>query len=113
MPCCWVTLIDVVTLDIAARLMIDLKIRPDLVARNKTVPINTSPETVLQPLVRAQAGCPFRFKIAARDDDGDVVRCRFASGQDDCGGVCGALENAGAQLDTVSDHDTVSSTSRL
>lgn len=79
--------------------MIDLRERSDL---NKTIPINTSPETSLQPVTRTQAGCPFRLKITSKDEDGDTVRCRFATGVENCGGVCGSLQAAGAMIDSVS-----------
>jgi hypothetical protein len=39
------------------------------------------------------------MKIDFQDEDNDKVVCRFATGVAECGGICGALESAGATID--------------
>ena len=71
----------------------------DLRTRTDTGKINNSPRATLSGLRRIQKDCEFSMKIPFQDEDSDTVRCRFAIGTDECGGVCGALENVGFKLD--------------
>ena len=85
---------------------VDLRTRPD----NST--INSSPTSGTAPIIRLQQSCTYTLPIHVDDPDGDVVRCRWAQNgapdkiiddpsfsNDECGGVCEALE--GAILDNV------------
>ncbi len=61
--------------------------------------VNSSPQTTSTPIVRLQQGCDHTIRIPAQDPDQDVVRCRWATGNE-CGQVCQTLP--GATIDQVS-----------
>ncbi|CAG2199001.1 unnamed protein product [Mytilus edulis] len=52
----------------------------------------------MQPFVTVNKNCamPYALRIPVHDEDGDVVRCRWATNSitDECGGVCNILRNS-------------------
>ena len=56
--------------------------------------INSSPRAITSPVVRLQAGCTTTIALAVNDPDGDVVRCRWGSNSNECGGVCNEFPEA-------------------
>lgn len=80
---------------------VDLRTRPD------NGRINSSPTSGTSPIIRVQQHCTYTLPIHADDPDGDDVRCRWAEkggtdkivedlsfANDECGGVCQALQDA-------------------
>ncbi|KAK3612247.1 hypothetical protein CHS0354_039529 [Potamilus streckersoni] len=46
----------------------------------------------MQPILRLPQGCQYTITIPVYDYDGDIVRCRKASrNEDECGGICDAF----------------------
>ena len=71
----------------------------NLTRRADTGQINSSPVSASIPIVRVQSGCSQVIRIPVEDPDGDVVRCRWATGSNECGGICHAFKHA--DLDEV------------
>ena len=65
--------------------------------RSDTGRINSTPRTISTPLLRLQANCNHKIRIPVTDPDNDIVRCRWAVGSTECGGICGGFP--GAELD--------------
>ncbi|XP_072021341.1 integrin beta-like protein A [Amphiura filiformis] len=55
---------------------------------------NSSPRSAVTPIVRLQHGCNHTLVIPTNDPDGDIVRCRWAEGSDECAGVCKTFPNS-------------------
>ena len=70
-----------------------------LTRRNDTRNINSSPRAITSPVIRLQHGCNHTLPIAVSDPDGDIVRCRWAVGSSECGGICNRFP--GALLDST------------
>ena len=68
--------------------------------RNDTGRINSTPRAITSPVLRLQANCNHTIRIPVTDPDNDIVRCRWAVGDDECGGICGGFP--GADLDPES-----------
>ena len=68
-----------------------------LTKRNDTGRINSSPRVLPTPPLRLQQGCTYTIPLPVSDPDNDIVRCRWAVG-DECKGVCNKFP--GAILDT-------------
>ena len=71
----------------------------NLTRRADTGQINSSPVSASIPIIRVQSGCSQVIRIPVEDPDGDVVRCRWATGSNECGGICHAFKHA--DLDEV------------
>ncbi|XP_053400635.1 uncharacterized protein LOC123559098 [Mercenaria mercenaria] len=56
--------------------------------------INSSPTAEIMPIIRLQYGCSHIIKIPVQDPDNDVVRCRLAKGEEECGDVCSGFPNS-------------------
>lgn len=63
----------------------------DLRRRSDNGKINSSPLSATSPIIRLQLGCSYSIPVHTDDPDGDIVKCRWASGSSECGGVCNAL----------------------
>ncbi|XP_052078414.1 integrin beta-like protein B isoform X2 [Mytilus californianus] len=87
--CCWISLV------VGSGSWV-LLATADLSVRQDTGKINTSPVSVMQPIVRFKYGCSYSLRIPVQDDDGDIVKCRWANNTE-CYAVCEALP--GAELD--------------
>ena len=61
--------------------------------RNDTGRINSTPRAITSPVLRLQAGCNHTIRIPVTDPDNDIVRCRWAVGNE-CGGICGGFPGA-------------------
>ena len=61
--------------------------------RNATNMINSTPRTSVDPVIHVQAGCTHRIVLPVHDPDGDIVRCRWASGKE-CSGICDKIPGA-------------------
>ncbi|XP_015762912.1 PREDICTED: uncharacterized protein LOC107341958 [Acropora digitifera] len=61
----------------------------NLTVRDDTGRMNTSPVTTMTPIVRLKFGCNHTIFIPVTDADNDEVRCRWATGYGECGGICG------------------------
>ena len=61
--------------------------------------INSTPRAVTPPGIRLQEGCNHTIPIAVSDPDDDIIRCRWAEGNE-CGGICNQFP--GAELDSYS-----------
>ena len=72
-----------------------------LVRRNDTGKINSTPRAITSPVLRIQEGCNHTITIPVTDPDGDIVRCRWAVG-DECAGICGGFPGAILDRDTCS-----------
>ena len=77
-----------------------LSTRLSLVKRNDTGRINSTPRAITAPVIRLQEGCNHTLALAVSDPDGDDVRCRWASTNLECGGICSTFP--GAVLDSAS-----------
>ena len=64
-----------------------------LVRRNDTGKINSTPRAITSPVLRIQEGCNHTITIPVTDPDDDIVRCRWAVG-DECAGICGGFPGA-------------------
>ena len=71
-----------------------LTTRLSLTTRSDIGRINSTPRAVTSPVIRLQSGCTHSIPIAVSDSDGDTVRCRWASGSTECGGICSAFPGA-------------------
>lgn len=71
-----------------------------LIPRNDTGVINSTPRATTSPVIRLQQGCNHTIQIPVTDPDDDVIKCRWADGTSECGGVCNGF--SGAKLDTDS-----------
>ena len=72
-----------------------------LIRRNDTGKINSTPRAITSPVLRIQEGCNHTITIPVTDPDGDIVRCRWAVGQE-CSGICGGFPGAILDRDTCS-----------
>ena len=70
-----------------------------LTRRNDTGRINSTPRAITSPVIRIQESCNHTIRIPVTDPDDDIVRCRWAVG-DECGGICSRFP--GAILDNMS-----------
>ena len=68
--------------------------------RNDTGCINSTPRAITSPVLRLQENCNYKIRIPVTDPDNDIVRCRWAVGYDECGGIC--CEFPGTDLDPES-----------
>ncbi|KAK7073546.1 hypothetical protein SK128_016753 [Halocaridina rubra] len=65
-----------------------------LVPRSDTGTINSTPRAITSLNLRLLAGCNHTIAIPVTDPDNDIVRCRWATGSNECGSVCNAFPNA-------------------
>ncbi|XP_071124120.1 uncharacterized protein [Mytilus edulis] len=94
--CCWISTL------VVGRGSWILLVTANLSIRNDTGKINTSPISAMQPIVRFKYGCSYSLTIPVQDDDGDIVKCRWAnimnnmnhSQSNECYGVCEAFPGA-------------------
>ena len=91
--CCWISL------NSGGRSW-SLSTTVNLTRRADTGQINSSPVSTSMPIIRVQSGCSQVIRIPMEDPDGDVVRCRWATGSNECGGICHAFTEH-ADLDEV------------
>ena len=70
-----------------------------LARRSGANTINSTPRTSVDPVIRVQAGCTHRIVLPVHDPDGDIVRCRWASGRE-CSGICNQISGATLEPDT-------------
>ena len=68
--------------------------------RNDTGSIKSTPRAITSPVLRLQANCNHTIRIPVTDPDNDIVRCRWAVGDAECGGICDGFP--GADLDPES-----------
>ncbi|CAG2199744.1 Delta-like protein B,Fibropellin-1,Fibropellin-3,Neurogenic locus protein delta,Protein crumbs homolog 1,Sushi, nidogen and EGF-like domain-containing protein 1,Protein jagged-1,Protein eyes shut,Delta-like protein 1,Protein jagged-1a,Neurogenic locus notch homolog protein 2,Protein crumbs,Neurogenic locus notch homolog protein 4,Sushi, von Willebrand factor type A, EGF and pentraxin domain-containing protein 1,Protein crumbs homolog 2,Neurogenic locus Notch protein,Neurogenic locus notch homolog protein 1 len=69
----------------------------NLTVRSDTGLINSPPSFAMQPVVRLKQSCSYSIKIPVIDEDGDFVKCRWAtdsSGVNECGDACSGLSNS-------------------
>ena len=71
-----------------------------MATRNDTGRINSTPRAITSPGLRLQENCSYTIRIPVTDPDNDIVRCRWAMGNAECGGICGGFQ--GAYLDPES-----------
>ena len=71
-----------------------LTTRLSLTTRSDIGRINSTPRAVTSPVIRLQSGCTHSIPLAVSDPDGDTVRCRWANGSTECGGICSAFPGA-------------------
>ena len=64
-----------------------------LARRNDTGEINSTPRAIMSPVLRIQEGCNHTIRIPVTDPDDDIVRCRWAVG-DECAGICNGFPGA-------------------
>jgi len=70
----------------------------NLAPRSDTGQINSPPYAFSLPTLRLQSGCNHAIPMTVSDPDGDIVRCRWAVG-DECKSICNAIP--GATLNSV------------
>ena len=63
----------------------------NLAVRRDTKKINSSPISATSPVFQLQQHCSYSLPVLTNDPDGDTVKCRWAKGFDECGGVCGEI----------------------
>ncbi|XP_062507621.1 integrin beta-like protein C [Corticium candelabrum] len=85
--CCWIRLLSGGS-SWSVQTEIDLRRRSD------NGKINSSPISATSAIIRLQNGCSYNIPIHTDDPDGDTVKCRWASGSSECGGVCNAVSGA-------------------
>ncbi|KAL4233879.1 hypothetical protein ACF0H5_008553 [Mactra antiquata] len=71
-----------------------LLITVDLTPRLDNGFINSSPTVDYPPVVNLQYGCKHSIIFPIYDVDGDIIRCRWASGKNECDSVCRETYNA-------------------
>jgi hypothetical protein len=71
----------------------------DWTRRNDTNRINSTPRAITSPIIRIQEGCNHTIALAVSGPDDDIMRCRWAVGTTECGGICNQF--SGAELDPV------------
>lgn len=91
--CCWINELGATDLKYSIQTSGSLNVRQD------TGKVNSSPVSATSPIVRLQWNCSYSLDIVTDDPDGDEVRCRWAKGIGECGGVCRSLP--GATLEPV------------
>ena len=64
-----------------------------LTKRSDTGQINSSPRAMTSPVLHLQEGCNHTIPLAVSDPDGDIIKCRWAVGEE-CGGICDAFPGA-------------------
>lgn len=70
-----------------------------LVKRADTGKINSSPQILPTPPLRLKYGCSYTIRLPISDPDGDIIKCRWAVG-DECKGICDKLPEATLHSDT-------------
>ena len=70
--------------------------------RNDTGRINSTPRAITSPVLRLQANCNHTIRIPVTDPDNDIVRCRWAVGYAECGGICDGFPGADLDLESCS-----------
>ncbi|XP_076071097.1 adhesion G protein-coupled receptor B1-like [Mytilus galloprovincialis] len=95
--CCWIDLVES-----GSSKAIFMLTEADLTIRSDTGMINTSPISAMQPVVRVKQGCSYSIHIQVDDEDGDMVKCRWANDDivDECGGVCNGLNGSVLNTET-------------
>ncbi|CAC5400893.1 unnamed protein product [Mytilus coruscus] len=78
--CCWTSLVEGGSNDWSLIATANFTIRKD------NGQINCSPIAAMQPVVTVKKNCAYALKIPVQDEDGDVVRCRWATNSitDEC-----------------------------
>ncbi|CAG2198997.1 unnamed protein product [Mytilus edulis] len=66
----------------------------NLSKRQDTGRINSSPSSSLPPFIQIKQGCFYSLIIPVEDADNDIIRCRWAIGDDECGDICNSLVNS-------------------
>jgi len=68
--------------------------------------LNSSPRSTISPLLDLQTGCTryYTIVIPVSDPDEDVIRCRFGSNFEECGGVCATFPDSFLDRDTCTLH---------
>ncbi|KAK3597236.1 hypothetical protein CHS0354_004990 [Potamilus streckersoni] len=94
--CCWINLVAATSWDWS------LQARANVTRRSDTGKLNSSPRTSVSPIVRIAHGCYATINLLASDPDGDLVRCRWSIGSNECGGICLAFPGAILKEDTCS-----------
>ncbi len=74
--------------------------RNNILIRNDTGRINSTPRSITSPVIRIQANCTHTIQIPVVDPDGDRTRCRWAQGASECGQICDAFPYATLERDT-------------
>ena len=72
------------------------EIRSSLNTNNRTdiQRVNTTPQTIMPPVVTVRLGFTYEIRIPAVDPDGDIVRCRWSSWSlGECAGIKLTLKN--------------------
>ncbi|XP_048727704.2 mucin-4-like isoform X2 [Ostrea edulis] len=89
--CCWIG-----TLQVNPSSSWSIVTHINLAYRSDIGRVNKSPVTAMQPIVRLQRGCSHTIQIPVADDDGDTVRCRWATNSpvNECAGICQSFPNA-------------------
>ncbi|XP_052794287.1 uncharacterized protein LOC128227619 isoform X2 [Mya arenaria] len=87
--CCWIS-----TLDRGANGAWSLKVTVDTTRRADTGRINRSPTVEMVPVLVLLEGCNYIINFPVGDVDGDVVRCRWADGSEECNDICGQFPGA-------------------
>ena len=64
------------------------------VRRTDTGRINSTPRAITSPVIRLQENCNYKIRIPVTDPDNDIVRCRWAVGEAECGGICDGFPEA-------------------
>ncbi|XP_045205733.2 CUB and sushi domain-containing protein 3-like [Mercenaria mercenaria] len=90
--CCWIS-----TLVVGKDGNWNVQASVDLSVRSDTGRINSSPTVEMTPVLNLQHGCSYTVKLPVGDVDGDIVRCRWATGLTECSDVCNGF--IGAVLD--------------
>ncbi|WAQ97913.1 hypothetical protein MAR_022286, partial [Mya arenaria] len=71
-----------------------LKVTVDTTRRADTGRINRSPTVEMVPVLVLLEGCNYIINFPVGDVDGDVVRCRWADGSEECNDICGQFPGA-------------------
>lgn len=71
----------------------ELRAKFTTTTRNDTMRLNTSPITMIPPIIRVQLGRKHSIKIPTADLDDDLVKCRWSQ-SNECGSICQTIKNA-------------------
>ncbi|XP_053395370.1 mucin-like protein [Mercenaria mercenaria] len=82
----------------------------DLVVRSDIGRINSSPTVDMPSILYWQTGCSYIYALPVYDVDGDVIKCRWASGSDECADVCQSFPGSSLDMSTCTISNTVGHT---
>lgn len=84
----------------------EIRAKYNTTIRNDTNRLNTSPITLIPPIIRVQIGKKHTIKIPTADLDDDLVKCRWSdSANKECASICHSIKNANLSSNCILEFD--------